>query len=70
MVKYKKKSNQRKRTPKKLKLKSKGFFRTQKEAEEALKTLNSKNYEIIKVKRKYVRWKPYCVGKYVPCGSK
>tara|TARA_Y100000310_G_scaffold319993_1_gene375932 strand:- start:489 stop:689 length:201 start_codon:yes stop_codon:yes gene_type:complete len=65
MNKRKKKSNRAKKTPKTPQLKSKGFFRTQKEAEEALKKSNLKNYEIIKVKRRYVRWKQYCIGKYV-----
>jgi len=61
---YKKKSNRQKKK-KAPQLKSKGFFRTAREAEDALKKSNSKNYGVLEVKRQKKTMKRYCIGRYV-----
>jgi len=59
------KRNKKSKAPKKVNLSTKGFFRTLREAEEALKESNNKGYKIMKVKRQNVTWKRYCIGKYI-----
>ena len=61
---YKKKSNYKK-YKKAQTLESKGFFRTTREAEEAIKKSNLNNYRVLEVKRKKKTMKRYCVGRYV-----
>jgi len=59
----KRKSN-RYKARKQPQLKSKGFFRTTQQAEEALKKSNLKKYKVLEVKRQKKTMKRYCIGRY------
>jgi hypothetical protein len=63
-MRHRKKSN-RYKAPKQPQLKSKGFFRTHKEADEALKKSNLKKYTVLEVTRQKKTMKRYCIGRYI-----